>query len=116
MLPRQNRIKKEKDFEIIFKKGKVFKNNFLVLRFVNNNLKTNRLAIVISQKVSKKATERNKIRRRISVIVENIINGLKDGLDLVFLVLPQANNKSYLEIKSAVEDIIKKSGLLKNLN
>ena len=38
MLPKINRIKKKKDFEIIFKKGKSFKNNLFILKFIKNNL------------------------------------------------------------------------------
>lgn len=112
MLPKQNRIKKEKEFEVIFKKGKSFKNNFLILRFVNNSLKFSRLAVIVSQKVSKKAVERNKIRRRISSVAQDNIKNFKKNIDLIFLVLPKANSKSYLETKNWVLELLKMANIL----
>lgn len=39
MLPEVNRLKKEKDFERVFKKGRGYKEDFLYLKIVKNNLK-----------------------------------------------------------------------------
>lgn len=106
MLPKENRIKKKKDFEAIFKKGKSFKNNFFILKVLNNNLTISRFAFVISQKVSKKAVERNKIRRRISSFLEANFQNIKIGFDFVFVVLPYAKDKSFVQIKEAINNII----------
>ena len=70
MLPKINRIKKKKDFEIIFKKGASFRNNLFTLRFLKNSLGINRFGFVVSQKVSKKAVVRNKVRRRLTEAIE----------------------------------------------
>ena len=77
MLSKINRIKKKKDFEIIFKKGKSFKNKLFILRFIKNNLNQNRFGFVVSQKVSKKAVVRNKVRRRLAEIIKSYFNNLK---------------------------------------
>ena len=69
MLAREARLKKNKDFEQIFKKGKSVKGDFLLLKIVKNKLNKNRFAAIVSQKVSKKAIIRNKIRRRIAEII-----------------------------------------------
>ena len=109
MLPKENRIKKKKDFEVIFKKGKSFKNSFFILKVLNNNLKISRFAFVISQKVSKKATERNKIKRRMSSFLEENFQKIKIGFDFVFIVLLSAKDKSFDQIKESVEDILQKA-------
>jgi ribonuclease P protein component len=106
MLPKENRIKKKKDFEAIYKKGKSFKNSFFILKVLNNNLKISRFAFVISQKVSKKAVERNKIRRIMSSFLEVNFKNIKIGFDFVFIVLPNAQNKNFDQIKKAISDII----------
>jgi ribonuclease P protein component len=107
MLPKDNRIKKKNDFELIFNKGRTFKNSFFILKVLSNDLKINRFAFVISKKVSKKAVERNKIRRRIVSFLEANLHNFKEGLDVIFIVLPQAKNKSFAQIKEATENITK---------
>ena len=118
MLPRINRIKKKKDFETIFKKGRSFKNNLFVLRFINNHLDYNRVGIVVSQKVSKKATARNKVRRRLVEIVKtfektvqekyNLSEKKKKGMDLVMIALPEIEKKEFTEIKESLNGALLK--------
>ena len=62
-LPKKNRLKKKKDFEEVFKKGKAVRGNFLFVRYLKNSLQFPRFAFVVSSKVSKKAVARNRIRR-----------------------------------------------------
>ena len=50
-----NPKKKKKDFEKAFKNGKFFKENFLILKTTENNIKEDRFGFIVSQKVSKKA-------------------------------------------------------------
>ena len=59
MLAKINRIKKKKDFEVIFKNSKSLKNNLFILKVAKNNLGLNRFGFVVSLKISKKATVRN---------------------------------------------------------
>jgi ribonuclease P protein component len=115
MLPRINRIKKKNDFEKIFKKGASFRDNFLILKILSNNLKVNRFASVISQKVSKKAVVRNKIRRRITAVIKTKITILKNGLDFVFIILPGFEKKDFLEIKKTIESVFEKAKITKNV-
>jgi len=121
MLPKINRIKKKKDFETIFKKGVSFKNSLLILKVVKNNLNQSRIGFIVSQKVSKKATVRNKIRRRLAEAVKIHMKDIsfgaqeKNGLDLVLIVLPIAEKSSFLDIKDALNGIFSKAKLIKNV-
>lgn len=65
-LNKKNRLKKKKDFESVFKKGKAIRGNFLFVRYLKNGLQFPRFAFVVSSKVSKKAVVRNRIRRLLS--------------------------------------------------
>jgi ribonuclease P protein component len=112
MLPKINRIRKKRDFEIIFKKGEGIKNSLLILKVYKNNFDQNRFGFVVSQKVSKKATERNKIRRRMSEIIKSELKDMKSGLDLVFVSLPSLNKKDFLETKKAVDDLLTKAKII----
>ena len=65
-LSKKNRLKKKKDFERVFRKGRAVNGSFLFIKFRPNSIGVPRIAFVISIKVSKKAVIRNKIRRILS--------------------------------------------------
>ncbi len=109
MLPKINRIKKKKDFEIIFKKGASLKNNLFILRFVKNNLNQNRFGFVVSQKISKKATIRNKIRRKLTEAIKIQAKNIKTGTDSVLIALPGIEKKEFSEIKEVLNNALIKA-------
>lgn len=115
MLPKINRLRRKKDFEIVFKKGKTFKEDFLILKFFPNQKKNSRFGVIVSQKVSKKATIRNKIKRRIKASIRQKISKIKDGLDIVFLVLPGLETKDFWEIEEIINKLLKKAKLIKSV-
>ena len=112
MLPRINRIKRKKDFEFIFKNSRIFRNSLFIFRIGKNNLGLNRFGFIISQKVSKKATIRNRIRRRLAEVIKLNADKIKVGTDLVLIVLPLAGKKEFIEIKEAINNSLIKSNLI----
>lgn len=112
MLGKANRIKKKKDFEKIFKNSKSFKNDLFILKISKNNLGLNRAGFVVSTKISKKATERNKARRRLTELMRNEIGKIKVGTDLVFIARPGIEKKSFSELKKAVAGSLVKSRVI----
>ena len=113
MLPKEHRLKKEKDFERVLKKGKSKKGDFLILRVVKNNLKTIRIGVVVSRKVSKKAVLRNKTKRKLREAARANIKKIKPGYDLVFFTKKGIEKKSFSEIKKEVEKLIARAKLFK---
>lgn len=112
MLPRENRLKKKKDFEKVFKEGKGFKEDFLILKFILNNLKQSRFGIIVSQKISKKATIRNKIKRRLRALLGFKLAEIKKRVDLVLVVLPGFETKDFWEIEKIMNKLFKKAKLV----
>ncbi|OGZ19056.1 MAG: ribonuclease P protein component [Candidatus Nealsonbacteria bacterium RBG_13_38_11] len=106
MLPLKNRIRKKKDIEKIFKRGRTFKEASLILKTLKNNLGLSRFGFVVSQKISKKANVRNKIKRRLREIVR--FNPLKTDTDNLFIALPGIEKKDFTEIKKTVEKLLSK--------
>ena len=112
MVPKINRIKKKKDFELIFKNSSSFKNNLFILKVKENNLGLNRFGFVISSKVSKKAVIRNKIRRRLAEIIKSEIENIPLGTDLVFIALRGIEKKEFVDLKEAVKTTLSKIKLI----
>jgi ribonuclease P protein component len=108
MLPQANRIKKKKDFETIFKNSKSFRSNFFVFKIKKNDLGLNRFGFVVSQKVSKNATVRNKVKRRLSEAAKIEIGNIKNGTDLVLIALSGIEKKDFSEIKEEIDNALAK--------
>ena len=112
MLPKENRLKKNKDFEKVFKEGKGFKEDLLVLKKVKNNLKSSRFGFVVSKTFFKKATLRNKIKRRLRELVRIKLNEIKKGIDVVIIAKPGLETKDFQEIKEIVNKLFKKAKII----
>jgi len=113
MLPKRNRLKKKKDIERVFKGGKGFKEGFLRLKVIKNNFNKPRIAFVVSQKVSKRATLRNKIRRKLSELIKLKIKRVKRGVDLVLLAAPGLTEKDFWEINETINKLLQKAKCFK---
>jgi len=111
MLKQRNRLKKKSDFERVFKQGKGFKEDFLYFKVAKNNLPEARFGFIVGKTFSKKAAERNKIKRRLREIVKENIPTIKSGIDCVLVVMPEAEN-DFNKLKKAVEKLFQTAGII----
>lgn len=115
MLGKRQCLKRKKDFDKVFKKGKAFKKDFLLARILPSAQEFHRVGIIVSKKVSNKATERNVIKRRIRVAVKELLNNIEAPLDIVIVVQASANKKiSLQEIRNVLEELFLKAGIIKS--
>jgi ribonuclease P protein component len=112
MLPKTNRLKNKKDIERVLKRGKRIKEGFLILKVAESSFKNSRFAFIVSQKVSKKASLRNKIRRRLSELVRLKIKKIRKGMDLVFIVIPGLEEKDFWEISETINKLFQRAKCL----
>jgi len=103
------KIRKKKDFDFIFKNGKSCKDKLLVLKYIKNNLKENRVAFIVSSKVSKSAVKRNKIRRRLYEMMRKRNNQNISRHDLVFIALPGMEKVDFKETEEMVRNLFIKA-------
>lgn len=113
MLPVANRLKKKKDFDRIFKKGIGFKEDFLIFKMAKNNLGNSRFGFIVGKTVSKKATSRNRLKRRIRDLVRVRLKEIKEGIDGVFIARPGLENRGFREIETTTNKILKRAKILK---
>jgi len=112
MLDKKHRLKEKKDFEEVIKKGKFYSEDLLVFKKIKNNLSRTRVGFVVSQKVSKKAVVRNKIKRRLRQIIKTNLAEIKPGFDIIFFTKKGIEEKDFSEIKKTIEKLLKKAKLL----
>ena len=110
MLPKIYRLKKRKDIEGVFEKGKRFKEDFLILKITKNALSQTRFGFIVSKKVSKKATLRNKIKRKLREIVSQ--KRIKKGIDILLITMPGLETKDFWEIDETLNELFKKAKCL----
>jgi len=105
-------LKKQRDFDLVYKKGKVFFGKNIALRFLPaKGLEEGSLyAIVISTKVSKKAVERNLKKRQMREIIRASRDKIKKGF--MFLVIFQEGSigSSYTDLEKEFLYLAGKSG------
>lgn len=108
MLAKDSRLKKNKEFDLVFKEGKTVYGKLLGLKARKNNLGFNRFGVLLSTKVSKLAVERNKYKRKIKTILRQENPKMNFGYDCVIIVLPVILGKNYQEIKDELQNIFVK--------
>ncbi|NTW22552.1 ribonuclease P protein component [Candidatus Falkowbacteria bacterium] len=92
-------LRKKKDFDSVFKLGKSSYDQLLGIKCMPNNLPDLRIGIVISNKVSKKAVFRNRLRRQLRYIAAKHADDTKFGNDLIILVLPAALGQPFADLE-----------------
>ncbi|WP_122644633.1 ribonuclease P protein component [Luxibacter massiliensis] len=94
-------LKKNKDFQDIYKCGKSYANKYLVMYIKENNLKKNRLGISVSKKVGNSVV-RHRITRLIRESYRLQEEHFRGGLDMIVLARVSAKDRTYHEIESAL--------------
>lgn len=113
MLPVKNRLKKKKDFENVFKRGKKIEEDFLCFRFIKTDLKSPRFGFVVGKSYSNKAVDRNKIKRRIRDVIKNNLSDIIEIIDGVIIVRPAKKNIEFEELEKKILNLLIKSKIIK---
>ena len=110
-IPRQGRLRHRKDFDAVFRRGRSWNNDLLVLRTLPNGLTHNRCGFVTSKRVGG-AVVRNRVRRRLREIVRAA--PVKNGWDVVISAKTSAARADYHELKRAVTDLLTRANLMED--
>ena len=92
---------KNKDFQVVYKKGKSYANKYLVMYVLENNTEENRLGISVSKKVGNSVV-RHRITRLIRESYRLQESKFQNGFDIVVIARASANGRTYQEIESAL--------------
>ena len=111
-------LKKNRDFQNVYRKGKSYANKYFVMYVLKNETKQNRIGISVSKKVGNSVIRHHLTRlvRESYRLHEDMFNS---GLDIVVIARGTARDISYHQVESALlhlgglhniikKDIIKK--------
>lgn len=112
MLPRSNRLAEDKDFNRLFKGGRSAHGAGVSVRFVANRLPESRVAFIVSTKTAKAAVVRNKLKRRMRVIVRSLLPRLVKGADIALTAKSEAKTMSFEDLKKSLTDLLRRQRLL----
>ena len=94
-------LKKNKDFQIVYRTGRSYANRFLVMYIRKNDLNRNRLGISVSKKVGNSVVRHHLTRLiRESYLLQE--EYFLCGYDIVVVVRVNAKNSSFADMKSAL--------------
>lgn len=94
-------LKKNKDFQFVYKNGTSYANRYLVMYVLNRQCKENRLGISVSKKVGNSVV-RHRVTRLIRESYRLNERVFQTGFDLVVIARPLAKGRSYQEIEGAL--------------
>lgn len=104
-------LKKNRQFNYVFKKGTSNVTKNLVIYSVKNNLSYNRLGFIISKKVGNSVT-RNRIKRLLKEAYRNKNVHFKTGYDLIIIVRHRAAGLTYKQAENELLTLAKKANII----
>ena len=104
-------LKKNKDFQNVYRKGKSYANKYFVMYVLKNNTEENRIGISVSKKVGNSV-----IRHHITRLVREAYRLHEDmfnsGLDIVVIARGAAKDISYHQAESALLHLGRLQGII----
>ena len=95
------------------KNGNTSSSRFFLLKTEKNNERFSRFGFVVSKKISKSAVIRNRIKRQIRRCVEENLNNIIKGVDMLFIARKESIKKTTEEICLSLGKILEKEKLIK---
>lgn len=104
--PRE-RIKKRKDFLILYKKGYRYRGRYFTLIFLPSNREYSRVGVVASRKVGEAVT-RNKVKRWMRELFRRNKGLFESPADLLIVATPEAKKATLAELNEDYQAALKR--------
>ncbi|NLK94936.1 MAG: ribonuclease P protein component [Clostridiales bacterium] len=111
------RLKKNKEFRFVYRRGKSYANDLLVLYILKNNRNKdtqgnmyNKVGVSVSKKVGNSVV-RSRSKRLILENYRLALDNLKIGYDFIFVARTKIKDKNYHDVNKSMNNLFKKAGL-----
>ncbi|PKL80432.1 MAG: ribonuclease P protein component [Candidatus Melainabacteria bacterium HGW-Melainabacteria-1] len=112
MLPRHERLRHQRDFELLRQQGRSQHQPLLRLVVLKESSSRRLAGFIVSKRVSKKATERNLLKRRLRAAYGTLYRDLPPGCLLLFVARPEARDASYQVLLEQIQTLLLRARLL----
>ncbi len=106
VLAKKNRLKNSREFKKVYSFGKKINANYFFVKYSKNSLNVARFGIVVSRKISVKAVQRNKIKRRVCSIIRDLLKDYNKSYDIVLISRKNIIKASFKDIQEDIRKIL----------
>ncbi len=115
MVSKFQSLKKNREFQSVYRRGRSKANRYFVMLYIKNNLPYNRVGISVSKKVGNSIV-RHRVVRVIREIMRLHWEDVAQGYDIVIVARTAAKDSEYDKFESAIIQLLKKHHLWKEIS
>ena len=112
MLPRQERLRHQQDFDRLRTHGTTQHQSLLRLGVLKEDSSRRLVGFIVSKRISKRAVDRNLIKRRLRAAYRTLSADLPEGTLMLFVTRPDCLNATYQELHDQMRILLERAGLL----
>lgn len=109
---KKNVLRKNKDFSVIYKRGKSIGDRFVVIFYRPNGLTYNRTGFLASKKVGN-SVQRNRAKRLMKESYRKMEGKLPTGYDFIIIARNTINGKKCAEVEKSLASAFRRTGVRK---
>ena len=115
MLPAKYRLKSREDFNGVFRQGRAVSNDVLLMKYKKLESRELKIGFSAGLKFSKKSSRRNKVKRWMREAVREMINYIRSGWQIIFLINPKFPYEQidHALIQEKIRDLLGKAKLFR---
>ena len=110
MLPKQNRLKKNKQFTYIYKNGQTKHANKLSLSYIKTKFQPFKVGFTVSKKIGNSVT-RSKVKRMLREACRIELHHFNEGFNYIFIAREGIDQENFNSIREKIVALLKKAGL-----
>lgn len=113
MLAKINRLTERKDFSAVYARGTYLSFKGLTIKYLLSKNKMSRIGFSVGLKFSKKAVERNRLKRLLRNAVRIYVESLKPGFDIIIVGNAVPKKYDFKTIADVLKHLFTKAKLIK---
>lgn len=112
MLSAPHRLTASRAYQYVYRRGRSFSGSCLRIHVTKGGSGTTQFGIVVSNRVSKRATERNLLKRRLRAALRTHISTVAQGYLVVVVTTGRALRQPYAALRDELTTLLRRAHLL----
>ena len=112
-LKRASRLRKSSEFQRVRQQGRNITSRLLILAWMPNEVAKLRIGFIVSKRISRRAVERNYIKRLLSEAIRGLLPELPTGWDIVLSARNAITSVNVAVLEQDVVSLLQRARLLK---